>query len=92
MVEIVLGATGVAGRVLRYVGPITIAPTIALIGLALFKFGAPIAGQDWWIGGSDDRLDRALLPGAAARAPRVRAVPDLARDPGGWGGQLRCAR
>ena len=28
-----------------------IAPTIALIGLALFKFGAPVAGTHWGIGG-----------------------------------------
>ncbi len=49
--EIVLGYTGLVGRMLRFVGPITIAPTIALIGLALFKFGAPIAGTHWGIGG-----------------------------------------
>ena len=39
------------GRLLRFVGPITIAPTIALIGLSLFKFGAPEAGRHWPIGG-----------------------------------------
>jgi len=50
-VEILLGYTGTVGRILKYVGPITIAPTIALIGLALFKFGAPGAGADWWLGG-----------------------------------------
>jgi len=50
-VEILLGATGVVGSMLRFIGPITIAPTIALIGLALFKFGAPVAGTDWSIGG-----------------------------------------
>ena len=44
LVEIVIGYTGLVGRLLRFVGPITIAPTIALIGLALFKFGAPVAG------------------------------------------------
>jgi len=51
IVEIVMGLTGLAGRVLKYVGPITIAPTIALIGLALYQFGAPVAGLDWWMGG-----------------------------------------
>lgn len=51
IVEIVMGLTGLAGRTLKYVGPITIAPTIALIGLALFQFGAPVAGKDWWMGG-----------------------------------------
>lgn len=49
--EILLGYLGLVGRLLRYVGPITIAPTIALIGLSLFKFGAPVAGLDWTIGG-----------------------------------------
>jgi len=49
--EILIGYTGLVGVLLRFVGPVTIAPTIALIGLALFKFGAPVAGQDWWIGG-----------------------------------------
>jgi nucleobase transporter 1/2 len=49
--EIVIGYTGLVGRILRFVGPITIAPTIALIGLALFKFGAPVAGTHWGIGG-----------------------------------------
>ncbi|NNF05299.1 MAG: hypothetical protein HKN21_00930 [Candidatus Eisenbacteria bacterium] len=49
--EIFIGYTGLVGRLLRFVGPITIAPTIALIGLALFKFGAPVAGSDWMIGG-----------------------------------------
>lgn len=51
LTEIVVGATGLVGLMLRFVGPITIAPTIALIGLALFKFGAPIAGAHWPIGG-----------------------------------------
>jgi solute carrier family 23 (nucleobase transporter), member 1 len=49
--EILIGYTGLAGKLLRFVGPITIAPTIALIGLALFRLGAPRAGEDWWIGG-----------------------------------------
>jgi nucleobase transporter 1/2 len=49
--EIIIGATGLVGRMLRFVGPVTIAPTIALIGLSLFKFGAPGAGSHWPIGG-----------------------------------------
>lgn len=51
IVEIIVGASGMVGRLLKFVGPITIAPTIALIGLSLFKFGAPVAGKDWVIGG-----------------------------------------
>jgi len=49
--EMIIGYSGLVGKVKRFVGPITIAPTIALIGLALFKFGAPVAGKDWWMGG-----------------------------------------
>jgi nucleobase transporter 1/2 len=49
--EIAIGYTGLVGRLLRFVGPITIAPTIALIGLSLFQFGAPVAGTHWGIGG-----------------------------------------
>jgi len=49
--EIIIGASGIIGRLLRFVGPITIVPTIALIGLSLFKFGAPEAGRHWPIGG-----------------------------------------
>lgn len=54
--EIVLGWTGVIGKVKKYVGPITIGPTIALIGLALYKVGAPVAfsgglGASWLVAG-----------------------------------------
>lgn len=51
LAEIAIGYLGLVGRVLRFVGPITIAPTIALIGLTLFQFGATKAGADWRIGG-----------------------------------------
>lgn len=51
IVEIIVGYSGLVGKMLRFVGPVTIAPTIALIGLALFKFGAPKAGTHWGIGG-----------------------------------------
>ncbi len=51
LAEIFVGYTGLVGRMLRFVGPLTIAPTIALIGLALFKFGAPVAGKHWGLGG-----------------------------------------
>jgi uracil-xanthine permease len=54
--EIVLGWTGIMGKVKKYVGPVTIGPTIALIGLALYKIGAPSAfagglGSSWFVGG-----------------------------------------
>jgi len=51
LVEIIVGYSGLVSKMLRFVGPITIAPTIALIGLALYPFGAPEAGRHWGIGG-----------------------------------------
>ncbi|UCD70910.1 MAG: purine/pyrimidine permease [Syntrophobacterales bacterium] len=54
--EIVLGWSGIIGKVKKYVGPVTIGPTIALIGLALYKVGAPVAfsgglGGSWLVAG-----------------------------------------
>ena len=49
--QMAIGYSGLIGKLLRFVGPVTIAPTIALIGLALYPFGAPIAGKHWGIGG-----------------------------------------
>lgn len=51
VVEMLVGYTGLIGKLLRFISPVTIAPTIALIGLALFKFGAPVAGEHWGLGG-----------------------------------------
>jgi len=51
LVEVAIGYSGMVGRLLRFVGPVSIAPTIALIGLSLFRLGAPEAGTHWGIGG-----------------------------------------
>lgn len=51
LVEMAVGYSGLVGRLLRFLSPVAIAPTIALIGLALFKIGAPEAGTHWGIGG-----------------------------------------
>ncbi|MDR5672983.1 Xanthine/uracil permease [Halalkaliarchaeum sp. AArc-CO] len=50
MVEVAVGYFGLVGKVREYLSPVVIAPTIALIGLALFD--APqvsTATQDWWL-------------------------------------------
>lgn len=59
LVEVAIGYFGVMGWLKRHMGPIVIAPVIALIGLALFNvpqirnpnFGAPGTGQNWWLVG-----------------------------------------
>ena len=49
VVEIVLGYTGIIGKVKRLISPITIGPTVAMIGLALFSIGAPWMATNWLI-------------------------------------------
>ena len=49
VVEIVLGYTGIMGQLRKLISPITIGPTIAMIGLALFSIGAPWMAGNWII-------------------------------------------
>ena len=49
MFEIVLGISGLIGLLLRYIGPLAIAPTITLVGLALFDAAAEFASRNWYI-------------------------------------------
>ena len=47
--ELLLGLTGAIGFMMRYIGPLTIAPTIALIGLDLFSTVADNCEGHWGI-------------------------------------------
>ena len=47
--EIALGASGLIGFLLRYIGPLAIAPTITLVGLSLFRAAASFAEKNWYI-------------------------------------------
>ncbi|KAL9967146.1 hypothetical protein ACROYT_G025319 [Oculina patagonica] len=47
--QIVIGFTGLIGFLLRFIGPLTIAPTITLVGVALFRVAADHAGNHWGI-------------------------------------------
>jgi xanthine/uracil permease len=49
VVEIVAGYTGLMGQLRKLISPITIGPTIAMIGLALFSIGAPWMAGNWII-------------------------------------------
>jgi len=42
--QIVIGFTGLIGFLLRFIGPLAIAPTITLVGVALFPVAADKAG------------------------------------------------
>uniref|UniRef100_A0A2H1VRE4 SFRICE_007116 n=1 Tax=Spodoptera frugiperda TaxID=7108 RepID=A0A2H1VRE4_SPOFR len=47
--QVFLGYFGVIGSLLRFVTPLTIAPTVALVGLTLFEHAAEAASQQWGI-------------------------------------------
>ncbi|KAK1167191.1 hypothetical protein AOXY_G11870 [Acipenser oxyrinchus oxyrinchus] len=49
LLQLVLGFTGLVGFVLRCIGPLTIAPTITLIGLSLFVEAGKKSGAHWGI-------------------------------------------
>ncbi|WP_435346729.1 uracil-xanthine permease family protein [Haloarchaeobius sp. HRN-SO-5] len=50
LVEVLIGYFGVMGWLKQHMGPIVIAPVIALIGLALFNVPQiTSATQDWWL-------------------------------------------
>ncbi|XP_071501750.1 solute carrier family 23 member 1-like [Diadema antillarum] len=49
--EIVVGFAGITSLFLRFIGPLTIAPTIALIGMSLFDMVSSNASQHWGIAG-----------------------------------------
>ena len=45
----VVGFSGLIGFVMRFIGPLTIAPTITLIGLSLYEPAGVKAGSHWGI-------------------------------------------
>ena len=49
IVQIVIGATGLLGLVLRFIGPLTITATITVVGISLFKTAADFCSKQWWI-------------------------------------------
>ena len=49
LVHMLLGATGVVGFLLRFIGPVTIAPTITLIGIGFTAAVNTFADKQWGI-------------------------------------------
>ncbi|XP_061430535.1 solute carrier family 23 member 1-like [Lethenteron reissneri] len=47
--QMLLGCSGAMGWLLRLVGPLSIAPTVALIGLSLVRSAATSAGHHWGV-------------------------------------------
>uniref|UniRef100_A0A8D8RSW4 Solute carrier family 23 member 2 n=1 Tax=Cacopsylla melanoneura TaxID=428564 RepID=A0A8D8RSW4_9HEMI len=49
LVQVFIGAFGVVGVLLKYVTPLTIVPTVSLVGLSLFENAAEAASKHWGI-------------------------------------------
>eukprot|EP00058_Branchiostoma_floridae_P015222 XP_002600710.1 hypothetical protein BRAFLDRAFT_83451 [Branchiostoma floridae] len=47
--QVFIGFSGLIGIMLRFIGPLAIAPTIALVGLSLFEPAANFCGVQWGI-------------------------------------------
>ncbi|XP_038651578.1 solute carrier family 23 member 1 isoform X5 [Scyliorhinus canicula] len=49
LVEVVIGFVGLPGALLGYIGPLTVTPTVSLIGLSVFQAAGERAGSHWGI-------------------------------------------
>jgi len=49
LAQMVIGATGLANVLLRYIGPLTMAPVITLVAVPLFNVAAGYCAKNWWI-------------------------------------------
>ncbi|NWI62111.1 S23A1 protein, partial [Todus mexicanus] len=49
LVEVVIGLLGLPGALLSYIGPLTVTPTVSLIGLSVFQAASERAGSHWGI-------------------------------------------
>lgn len=49
LLQIVVGFSGLIGFLMRFIGPLTIAPTITLIGLPMYNPAGAKAGTHWGI-------------------------------------------
>lgn len=47
LLEVVIGVCGLPGLLLDYIGPLTITPTVSLIGLSVFTTAGDRAGSHW---------------------------------------------
>ncbi|NXA51758.1 S23A1 protein, partial [Nothocercus julius] len=49
LVEVLIGLLGLPGALLSYIGPLTVTPTVSLIGLSVFQAAGERAGSHWGI-------------------------------------------
>ncbi|NLZ38024.1 MAG: purine/pyrimidine permease [Firmicutes bacterium] len=51
LIEMVIGFSGLIGKVTKYLTPVVIGPVVTMIGLSLYSAGAPQAGENWFLSG-----------------------------------------
>ncbi|WAR03291.1 S23A1-like protein [Mya arenaria] len=49
LLEILIGASGLVSVLLKFIGPLTVAPTIMLMGLSVAETGFDLSGKHWGI-------------------------------------------
>ncbi|XP_012946766.1 solute carrier family 23 member 1 [Aplysia californica] len=49
LVQIIVGFSGLIGLIMRFIGPLTIAPTITLISISLFGAASDKGSEQWYI-------------------------------------------
>lgn len=60
VVQMLVGFSGLIGFLLRFIGPLTTAPTISLIGLSLYNTAGDKAGSHWGISAMYVTVDASL--------------------------------
>ena len=49
LLQMLLGFTGLVGLMLAYIGPLTVAPAITMIGISIFETAGDYSAQNWGI-------------------------------------------
>lgn len=49
LTQVLIGATGLLGWLLKFIGPLTIVPTITLVGLSLINVSIQFCETQWGI-------------------------------------------
>lgn len=49
LAQVIIGCTGMLGLLLEYLGPITVVPTISLVGLSLVDVALQFCQKHWGI-------------------------------------------
>lgn len=71
--QILIGFSGLVGFMLRFIGPLTIAPTITLVGLALLQAAADFSGEPTGLSLGSSRATNNVRRGGARRRAQIKS-------------------